>query len=67
MIVNASDHASSVVTSPVAVFPIMIDACAFLKLFASKRFLLSGRHQIRAGLGLTLGGLPAVLIAAVIG
>ena len=51
---------------PVAAFPIMMGACAFLMPFASTRFLLSGRHQTRAALGLTLGGLPAVLIAALI-
>ncbi|MHC4407066.1 MAG: sulfite exporter TauE/SafE family protein [Planctomycetota bacterium] len=52
--------------NPVAAFPIMMGACAFLMPVASTRFLLSGRHQLQAALGLTLGGLPAVLIAALI-
>ena len=52
--------------NPVAAFPIMMGACAFLMPVASTRFLLSGRHQLQAALGLTLGGLPAVLIAALV-
>ncbi len=52
--------------NPVASFPIMMGACAFLMPAASTRFLLSGRHRMRAALGLTLGGLPAVLIAALL-
>lgn len=49
---------------PVAAFPIMIGARAFLMPVASTRFVLSGKQRMRAALGLTLGGLPAVLIAA---
>ena len=52
--------------NPVAAFPIMMGACAFLMPVASTRFVLSGRHRMRAALGLTLGGLPAVLIAALL-
>ena len=52
--------------NPVAAFPIMMGACAFLMPFASTRFVLSGRQRMRAALGLTLGGLPAVLIAALL-
>jgi uncharacterized membrane protein YfcA len=52
--------------NPVAAFPIMMGACAFLMPVASTRFVLSGRYRLRAALGLTLGGLPAVLIAALL-
>ncbi len=52
--------------NPVAAFPIMMGACAFLMPAASTRFVLSGKHRMQAALGLTLGGLPAVLIAALI-
>jgi hypothetical protein len=50
----------------VAAFPIMMGACAILMPVAGTRFVLAGRQRVRAALGLTLGGLPAVLIAALI-
>jgi uncharacterized membrane protein YfcA len=52
--------------NPVAAFPIMMGACAFLMPVASTRFVLSGKHRMPAALGLTIGGLPAVLIAALL-
>lgn len=52
--------------NPVAAFPIMMGACAFLMPVASTRFVLSGKISMQAALGLTIGGLPAVLIAALI-
>ncbi len=52
--------------NPVAAFPIMMGACAFLMPVASTRFVWSGKVRMRAALGLTLGGLPAVLIAALL-
>ncbi|SMP79075.1 Sulfite exporter TauE/SafE [Neorhodopirellula lusitana] len=52
--------------NPIAAFPIMMGSCAFLMPFASTRFILSGKYQLRASLGLTLGGVPAVLIAALL-
>jgi uncharacterized membrane protein YfcA len=45
-------------------FPIMMGSCAFLMPAASVRFIREGRYDLRAAVGLTLGGLPAVLIAA---
>ncbi|MEO5768928.1 MAG: sulfite exporter TauE/SafE family protein, partial [Polyangia bacterium] len=45
-------------------FPIMMGSCAFLMPVASLRFIRSGRYDLRAALGLTLGGVPAVLVAA---
>jgi len=47
-------------------FPIMMGSCAFLMPFGSVRFLSHGRYNLRAAVGLTAGGLPAVLIAAFI-
>ncbi len=47
-------------------FPIMMGSCAFLMPFGSVRFLRQGRYNLRAAVGLTAGGLPAVLIAAFI-
>lgn len=51
---------------PRAAFPIMMGACAFVMPVASLRFLRSGRYDAGPALGLALGGLPAVLIAAFI-
>jgi uncharacterized membrane protein YfcA len=52
--------------SPKAAFPIMMGSCAFLMPFASVRFLRVGAFSVRPALGLALGGIPAVLIAAFI-
>lgn len=52
--------------NPAAAFPIMMGACAFLMPVGSTRFVLAGKQRVRAALGLTLGGLPAVLIAALL-
>jgi uncharacterized membrane protein YfcA len=51
---------------PKTAFPIMMGSCAFLMPVASLRFVGSSRYDLRASLGLTLGGVPAVLIAAYI-
>lgn len=47
-----------------AAFPIMMGSCAFLMPVASLRFVSRRRYAPRAALGLTLGGAPAVLVAA---
>lgn len=52
--------------NPTTAFPIMMGSCAFLMPVASVRFIRSGRYDLRAAIGLTLGGIPAVLIAAYI-
>ena len=52
--------------SPRTAFPIMMGACAFLMPVASMRFLRADAYEPRAALGLTIGGIPAVLIAAFI-
>ncbi|WP_296595034.1 sulfite exporter TauE/SafE family protein [Phenylobacterium sp.] len=50
--------------SPLVAFPIMMGSCAFLMPVGGSRFVASGRYSLPAALGLTLGGLPAVLVAA---
>ncbi len=50
--------------APTAAFPIMMGSCAFLMPISSVRFVRTGTYDVRAALGLALGGLPAVLIAA---
>jgi uncharacterized membrane protein YfcA len=49
---------------PRVAFPIMMGSCAFLMPAASIRFIRSARYDRPAAIGLTLGGTPAVLIAA---
>lgn len=48
---------------PRAAFPIMMGSGAFMGLVAAMRFVSSGRYAARAAMGLTLGGIPGVLIA----
>ncbi len=50
--------------NPKAVFPIMMGSCAFLMPTASIRFIREGAYSLRPAIGLALGGIPAVLIAA---
>jgi uncharacterized membrane protein YfcA len=50
--------------NPAAAFPIMMGSCAFLMPISSVRFVRTRTYDVRAALGLALGGLPAVLIAA---
>jgi uncharacterized membrane protein YfcA len=51
---------------PKAAFPIMMGSCAFLMPVASARFVRERSIDLRASLGLLLGGIPAVLIAVFI-
>jgi len=51
---------------PKAAFPIMMGSCAFLMPTATFRFIRMDSYAPRAALGLALGGLPGVLIAALI-
>ena len=51
---------------PRVAFPIMMGSCAFLMPVASVRFLKAQAYEARPALGLALGGVPAVLIAALI-
>ncbi len=52
--------------TPTAAFPIMMGSCAFLMPVGSVKFVRSGRYSLRTALGLALGGVPAVLIAALV-
>ncbi|HEY8459239.1 MAG TPA: sulfite exporter TauE/SafE family protein, partial [Blastocatellia bacterium] len=52
--------------SPKAAFPIMMGSCAFLMPVGSKQFISKGSYDLRATIGLALGGIPGVLIAALI-
>jgi uncharacterized membrane protein YfcA len=52
--------------NPTAAFPIMMGSCAFLMPVASARFVKERSFDARACLGLFLGGIPAVFIAAFI-
>jgi uncharacterized membrane protein YfcA len=47
-----------------AAFPIMMGSCAFLMPVAGLRFIGRNAYAPRLALGLTLGGIPAVLVAA---
>jgi len=50
--------------NPIVAFPIMMGSCALLMPLASVRFIRAGRYRLRAALGLALGGIPGVLLAA---
>ncbi len=52
--------------NPIAAFPIMMGSCAFLMPVGGLRFMEWGSYSLRPALGLTLGGVPGVLIAAFI-
>ena len=52
--------------NPKAAFPIMMGRCAFLLPTGSTRFIVKERYDLLEGLGLALGGIPAVLLAAFI-
>ena len=51
---------------PKAAFPIMMGSCAFLMPIATARFLKEKAFDARASVALLVGGVPAVLIAALI-
>jgi uncharacterized membrane protein YfcA len=50
--------------NPTVGFPIMMGSCAFLMPLAGVRFLRADAYAPRPALALTLGGVPAVLLAA---
>jgi len=52
--------------NPIAAFPIMMGSCAFLMPVGSVRFIEKGGYSPRPALGLAVGGVPGVLIAAFI-
>jgi uncharacterized membrane protein YfcA len=52
--------------NPLAAFPIMMGSCALLMPVGGARFVRSGRYNLSAALGLAIGGIPGVLVAAYI-
>ncbi len=52
--------------NPRAAFPIMMGSCAFLMPTASIRFIRFNAYELKAALGLAIGGIPGVLVAAFI-
>jgi len=52
--------------SPLAAFPIMMGSCALLMPVGGARFVRTGRYNVSAALGLAIGGIPGVLVAAYI-
>jgi uncharacterized membrane protein YfcA len=52
--------------NPTAAFPIMMGSCAFLMPIGSLRFIRERSYSLRVALGLAIGGVPGVLLAAYI-
>jgi len=52
--------------NPITAFPIMMGSCAYLMPVGSVRFVRAGRYNLKSALGLAIGGVPGVLIAAYI-
>jgi uncharacterized membrane protein YfcA len=52
--------------NPTAAFPIMMGSCAFLMPISGYQFIRKGKYDLRAAMGLAIGGIPGVLIAALI-
>ncbi len=52
--------------NPTAAFPIMMGSCAFLMPVGGVRFIKLKGYSIRAAIGLAIGGVPGVLLAAYI-
>jgi uncharacterized membrane protein YfcA len=50
--------------NPIAAFPIMMGSCACLMPIGSLRFIREGRYDRRVAIGLAIGGIPGVLLAA---
>ena len=52
--------------NPTTAFPIMMGSCAFLMPVGSLRFIRERSYSLRSALGLAIGGIPGVLVAAYI-
>ncbi len=50
--------------NPIAAFPIMMGACAFLMPVCGMKFIRAERIDLRVVIGLAIGGVPLVLVAA---
>ncbi len=49
---------------PLAAFPIMMGSCAFLMPVGSVQFIRNERYSLRTAVGLAIGGIPGVFLAA---
>jgi uncharacterized membrane protein YfcA len=52
--------------NPTAAFPIMMGSCAFLMPISSYQFIRKKRYDLPAAVGLAIGGIPGVLLAAAV-
>jgi uncharacterized membrane protein YfcA len=52
--------------NPIAAFPIMMASCACLMPVGSLKFIREQRYDRRLAVGLAIGGIPGVLVAAYI-
>jgi uncharacterized membrane protein YfcA len=52
--------------NPTVAFPVMMGSCAFLMPVGSIRFIRERSYSLKSALGLSIGGIPGVLIAAYI-
>jgi uncharacterized membrane protein YfcA len=50
--------------SPAVAYPIMMGSCAFLMPVGSVRFIRERSYTLKSALGLAIGGVPGVLLAA---
>src|SRR4051794_9009618 len=50
--------------NPTTAFPIMMGSCAFLMPVGSLKFIRERAYSLRVALGIALGGIPGVIIAA---
>jgi uncharacterized membrane protein YfcA len=50
--------------NPRAAYPIMMGSCAFICPVGSVRFIREERYNLKSALGLAIGGIPGVLLAA---
>lgn len=57
---------SAIGMDPRAAFPIMMGSGAFAALLGGLRFLRAGSFSLQPAVGLTLGGIPAVLVAGLL-
>jgi uncharacterized membrane protein YfcA len=50
--------------NPTAAFPIMMGSCAFLMPTGGVQFIKKAKYDLKASIGLAVGGVPGVLLAA---
>ena len=52
--------------NPLAAFPIMMGACAFLMPVASMKFVRAGRYSLRTTVGMAIGGIFGSALALIV-